>query len=78
MVNVVLWCTLMYGVISGMYGACCTLVYSDVWYMLLTTYILPEGFSSQCWSRRFLDVFTILLLTMSLGRAFQVVVILMG
>ena len=36
------------------------------------------GLSSQCASRRFLNVFTVLLLISSQGIAFQVVVILMG
>ena len=36
------------------------------------------GFSVQCLSKLFLKEFTILLLTISLGRAFQVVVILVG
>ena len=36
------------------------------------------GFSAQCLSKLFLKEFTVLLLTTSLGRAFQVVVILIG
>ena len=36
------------------------------------------GFSAQCFSKLFLKEFTVLLLTTSLGRAFQVVVILIG
>ena len=36
------------------------------------------GLPSQCASRRFLNMFTVLLLTTSLGSEFQVVVMLMG
>ena len=36
------------------------------------------GFSAQCLSKPFLKEFTVLLLTTSLGRAFKVVVILIG
>ena len=48
-----------------------------------TSSVLPGdlhiwGLSSQCASRWFLNVCTVLLLTTSLGRSFQVVVILMG
>ena len=36
------------------------------------------GFSAQCLSKLFLKEFTVLLVTTSFGRAFQVVVILIG
>ena len=47
----------------------------DDCYQLTRTF---GGFSAQCLSKLFLKEFTVLLLTTSLGRGFQVVVILIG
>ena len=47
----------------------------DECYQLTETF---GGFSAQCLSKLFLKEFTVLMLTTSLGRAFQVVVILIG
>ena len=47
----------------------------DDCYQLTQTF---GGFSAQCLSKLFLKEFTVLLLTTSLGRAFQVVVMLIG
>ena len=47
----------------------------DDCYQLTRTF---GGFSAQCLSKLFLKEFTVLLLTTSLGRAFQVVVVLIG
>ena len=44
-------------------------------YKMVRTFM---GFSSLCWKRRFLNVFIVLLLTMSLVKAFLMVVILIG
>ena len=47
----------------------------DDCYQLTRTF---GGFSAQCLSKLFLKEFTVLLLTTSFGRAFQVVVLLTG
>ena len=47
----------------------------DDCYQLTRTF---AGFSAQCLSKLFLKEFTVLLVTTSFGRAFQVVVILIG
>ena len=58
-------------------------LFADTWIVhgIVDCYQLTrtlDGFSAQCVSKLFLKEFTVLLLTASLGRAFQVVVILIG